>query len=631
LTSQNGPWVADICRRLDGIPLAIELAAARSRAFSVRQIAERLDDRFHLLSTRLRTVPLRHQTLQATLDWSYQLLTGAEQTVLRRLSVFVNGWRLEAAEAVCSDDTLRSNEVMEVLSNLVDKSFVAVDSHKGRRRYHFLETIRQYAMNKLRETGEESELRNQHLEHFTHWAEINHLNLTGPDQADWLDFFEADHDNIRTALDWSLTSGDRVGWGLSLAGTSGNFWRLRGYLSEGRERLAKILISPQNQEKNAARARALLWSANLAYLQSDYPATRSLAEEGLEIYRELDQAGKPGVARALGLLGEVAKEMGDYEIAPVMFEKALSIYRELNEKSGIADMLMQLGWAAMRVGDYEQASTFLNEGQIHFRELGERTMLGFTLAGLGELAVRTRSLDKAQSLLEESLALRQEMGSRWGTAASLGSLGWVALLQRDYRKMRELLGESLAIRVDIGDRGGIAWCLEKLAEAIVLQTQAFPSSHRRRVLPRAVRLFGAAAALRAPFNSVIDPADQPNYQRIIDDLRGALGDEEYTAAWDEGGGTPLSDIIDMALAPVEAALLSHDQASKVKFGGLSAREREAAVLIAQGKTNREIAEIMVVRVKTVETYITRILDKLGFDSRVQIATWAHKVGLVETT
>ena len=630
LTGENASWVADICRRLDGLPLAIELAAARVRAFSARQIAERLDDRFHLLSSGLRTAAPRHQTLEATLDWSYGLLPEGEQTVLRRLSVFAGGWTLEGAEAVCAG-ALDPPGVIYALANLVDKSLVVVERPPGETRYHFLETIRNYAQQKLEQAGEAAPARDRHLDFYIRWAERGFAQLAGPEQPRWITRFATEHDNLRAALDWSQTAEDRGEAGVRLAGACGHFWRLHGFFSEGRARLAAALGRPGAQQRTAARARAVLWAAHLAYLQSDFPATRSLAQDGLAISQEVGPEGRAGVAKALDLLGQLSTEVGDYETAPAYFEEALAIYRELQDKPGIADMLLQLGWAAMRSGDYDRAIPLLSESLLLFRELGRSNMLGFALAGMGELAVRRGQYERATGLLEESLALRQELGDQWGIAASLGSLGWVALLQRDFDRMRRLLRESLAIRLEIGELGGLAWCLEKLAEAASLQAQTLPHQLRRQEYRRAARIFGAAEALRRPVNSVIDPADRPAYENTLAALRATLGEEAFAEAWAAGSSLPLEEAVDQALvapvAPGDNVSLSDEQAAKARFGGLSQREREVAAWIAQGKTNREIAVLMVVREKTVETYVTRILNKLGFNSRVQIATWALEAGL----
>jgi DNA-binding CsgD family transcriptional regulator/tetratricopeptide (TPR) repeat protein len=507
------------------------------------------------------------------------------------------------------------------------------DSTPSSQRYRLLETIRQYAHLKLVEAGEASRIRDNHLDYYLHWVEMNAPHLSGPGQPAWLDSFAAEHDNIRLALEWSLTSPGRIELGLRLAAACGRFWRLHGDFREARERLNTLLRLSDPHERTNARAWALLWSANLAYLQSDYPAVAALAQEGLEICRQLGPAGQPGVAQALDLLGELATEIGDYQTASGLIAESLAIYRALNDRRGIAEMLMQLGWAAMRAGDYPRAELLINECLPMIQALGEAKLLGEVLSGMGELAVRQGKYDLARRLLEESLDLRRALGERWGVAASLGTLGWAALLQRDYPRMRETMGESLTTRIEIGERGGTAWCLEKLAESIVLQAQPLPNLHRLHALQRAVHVFAAASALRAPLQSVIDPIDQPEYERNLGELRNALGDKAFDAAWHQGEVLPLTEIVELALAPaltsVDAAALSDAQVSKAKYGGLTSQERKAAVLIAQGKTNREVAEAMNVQVKTVETYVTRVLNKLNFDSRVQIATWALKVGLLE--
>jgi len=630
LTAENGAWVAEICRRLDGMPLAIELAAARLRSLSIQKIAQRLDDRFHLLTSGSRTAPPRQQTLAAALDWSYALLSEAEQKVLQRLAVFAGGATLEAAEAVCGDDAAKNvkdkleaatffhhSEVLNTLSHLVDKSLVTADRpERGETRYRLLETIRQYALEKLAGSGEVEESRNRHLKYFIQWADDTDLHLSDAEQLQWLERYESERDNLRAALEWCNADEQQAEAGLQLAVACGRFWRLRGYLSEGRTHFTSVLSRAKAQEKTELRARALYWSASLAYLQSDYPATRSLGEVSLTLWRELNSKDKAGLADILDLLGELATEEGDYTTVPALFEEALEIFKELEDPRGIGDMLMQLGWAYMRMGEYDRVAVYMEEALALFREIGHVSLLGFTLSGLGELAIRQGQYARATKLLEESLVIRKQHGHKWGVGAVLGPLGSVALRQRDYKRMRDYLSESLAIRTEIGDKGGIAWCLEKLAQA----------KHEHSQFEQAAKIFGHAESLRAPIRSVIDPADLPDYNRFISRLQAALGSDAFAALWAEGKSMRFEEIMECALSEPEPASES-TRAEKEKFGGLTAREREVAVLIAQGKSNREIAEAMTVGVKTIETYVTRILNKLGFDSRVQIATWAVERGL----
>ena len=633
LTQDHGPWVAEICRRLDGMPLAIELAAARVRALSIQQIAERLDDRFRLLTGGSRTAPPRHQTLAATLDWSYALLAEAEQKTLQRLSVFAGGWTLPAAEAVCGGHGVETGDVLDLLTHLVDKSLVIAGKGDGETRYRLLETIREYAQRRLAESGEEAKWRDRHLDYFIDWAENAEPHLLAPDKLAWLSRFEAEHDNLRAGLAWALTSEGKAPESLQLAGLAGYFWRVHGYYSEGRTRLSAALAQrgAEKPENAPARARALGWAGALAFSQSDYPAARSICQASLALCREMGEAGRSGLAAALDRLADVETEEGNYAAALPLFEEALAIRRQLHETHSAGHTLTLLGWLAMRAGDYEAATTRLDEALAQCRALGDPVLIGQALAGRGELAVRQGQYRLAAGLLEESLDLRRKLGEVWGIAGSLGSLGWVALRQRDFKRTRERLGESLAIRQDYGDAGGSAWCLEKLAEAALLQGQAAPAARRVAYFQRAARVFGAAAALRARLNAVMDGVDQPEFERHRATLRSRLGDNVFSAAWAAGGGMSLQQAADDALAEPEAVAageaFSPDAATWQSFGGLTARERQAAALVAQGQSNRQIAEAMVVGVRTVETYVTRIRSKLGLDTRVQIATWAIERGL----
>ena len=619
-SAENGSWVAEICRRLDGMPLAIELAAARVRTLSIQQIAQRLDDRFQLLTGGSRTAPPRHQTLAAALDWSYALLSEVEQNVLQRLSIFAGGATLEALDAVCTVQGMESGVVLEVLSHLVDKSLIVVRrNERSETRYHLLETIRQYALDKLIKAGREARSKEQHLEYFIQWAERAEPHLIGADQVEWLERYEAEHDNLRASLEWCHADENRAAMGLRLAAACGRFWRIHGYLSEGRRHLSEVLSRIGALTRSMARARALSFLANLEYLQSDYPAMRPVAEEALSIWRELGQEGKAGAAYTLDLLGELGTEEGDYVHSLALFQEAMDIYKELNDMRGVGQIHMQFGWAAMRAGDYPRAHYHLEEFYQLAQQVGDTTDLAYALSGLGEVAVRQGNYQRAASLLEQGLELNRLRGDKWGTATMLGSLGWIALRQHNFDQLRERLRASLTLRVEISDQGGIAWCLEKLAEAKYEQTE----------YQEATKIFGQAESIRAPLGSLIDPADLADYNHILSRLRSALGTDEFMVLWEEGAAMRLDEVVDYALSEPEPSQVS-TPSEKEKFGGLTRREREVAVLIAQGKSNREIADDMTVGVKTIETYVTRILNKLGFDSRVQIATWVIERRLVES-
>jgi len=617
LTKDNGAWIAEICRRLDGIPLAIELAAARVPALSLQQIAERLDNRFNLLTGGHRTAPARQQTLEATLDWSYALLSETECRVLQNLSVFSVGGTLEAVEHVCAGESIEAGEVLDTLTQLVDKSLTVAAQRSNEMRYSLLETIRQYAREKLVASSKVDKIKDRHLNYFLEWAENAETHLDTSDQLLWLERYKAEHDNLRVALRWSRSNKENNEAGLRLAAACGRYWRLHGHFNEGRTHLSLALSQVGTNMQTVARAKALFRSGVLAYLQSDYLASESLLEESLAISQELGQAGKMHAANALEMLGEVATERGDYETAMAFFEEAMPIYKHLNDKHGLGEMLMQFSWAYMRMGNYENAAEYLEEFLTVAREANYTTHIAFALGGLGELAIRQGKYERASKLLEESLGLHRQTGDKWDIATLLGSLGWLALRQGNLANTKNLLDKSLKIRREIDDRGGIAWCLEKLGKTAFLEKQP----------KKAAIIFGAASALRTTTESVIDPADQPEYKRIISGLQSALGLDIFNSAWTRGESTPLEDMIQYALSEPEKEPEEEQNSTKDRFGGLSNRERETAALIAQGKSNREIAEFMTVRKKTVETYVTRILNKLGFKSRVEVATWAIETGL----
>ena len=624
LTVDNGPWLAEICRRLEGMPLAIELAAARARALSVQEIAERLAerDRFHLLTGGSRTAPPRQQSLEATLDWSFSLLPASEQQLLLRLSVFAGGWSLEAAEAVCCADGVALGDVLILLSHLVDKSLVQANTGLGETRYRMLETIRQYAQRKLAEAGETVHWRDRHLDYFIEWAERAEPNLERPDRLDWLSRFETEHDNLRAALAWALAHPARADKSLQLAGRLGLFWRLHGYHTEGRAQLEAALANPaaDTPQNTAARLSILLWAGWLAFFQSDFAAVRALGETRLALCRQLGEAGRLDMAHTLEMLAEIDTEEGDYATAQARYEQALDILRPARDSGALCNTLTLYAWLAMRTGDYGAAGARFEAALNECRAFGDPLGIAQVLAGSGELAVRQGLYARATALLEESLSLRRRNGEPWGIAISLGTLGWVDLLQHNFTRMRERLAESLDIRRDSGDLGGIAWCLEKLAEAACLE--GWPQ--------RAARLFGAAAALRARLNAAMDGADLPHYERQLAAVRGRLAPDAFAAAWAEGSGLTVEQAIGEALSkpPAAGEPLPPGATADDRWGGLPARERQVAALIAQGRSNREIAETMVISVKTVETYVTRILNKLGYDSRVQIATWAVEKGQV---
>jgi predicted ATPase/DNA-binding XRE family transcriptional regulator len=535
LTDESAPVVLEICRRLDGLPLAIELAATRTRLFTPQALLARLQDRLKLLTGGPRDLPARQQTLRTAIEWSYDLLDPPEQRLFRRLAVFQGGRSMEAIESVCDVDGDLGTDVLEGVSSLVDKSLLAVrEGAGGDPRYIMLETIQEYAREKLEESGEAESLRQGHALYLLGFVERLAPYLIGPGQAAWLARLEDDHDNFRAALQWSLGSGD-LAVGLRLVAALNRFWSPR--VHEGRQWIAVLLASPhaQRAEYKVLRARAMDLAGNLAYQQSDFAAAQSMFQQSLAIFREVGD--KTGIAQALDGLGEVATEHGDYKTAGILFEEALALNRETGNTWGVADMLIQIGWAAMRTGDYESARVRLEESLAQYRQIGDTNRLALVLSGLGEVAVRQGDYDRAAPLLEESLAAARAVGRPWSAATVLGTMAWSAMLQEEYVGAAELLGESILIRRELGDKGGVAWCLERLAEvANALGTPA-----------RAAILYGAAAALRESIGSVVDPADQAEHNQRVAAVRSQMSEEEWQRRAGEGRAMTFEQAVEYAL------------------------------------------------------------------------------------
>ncbi len=540
LTPRNAQAVADVCRRLDGMPLAIELAAARVPALAIEQIAERLDDCFNLLTHGTRTAVPRQQTLRATVDWSYDLLSEAERVLFRRLAVFAGGWTLEAAEEVCADEVLLRQHVLELLAALVAKSLVHAEERGGAERYRLLEPIRQYAAARLAERDDHHALRTRHCAWFLQFAEQGAPALWGPLQAEWLERLDAEHDNLRTALEWSRSEGNgdtMVRLGVALI----RFWDVRGYVSEGR-RWLDLALHLEPARPTVDRARALMGIAYLAVLQGAHATASGRLEEGLALARDL--ADDENIGAAYLVQGMVARVQGDYERAATLFDLSLTMSRRAGHKPGAYTSLYLLASATRHLGDDERAA----------------------------------------ALHRESLALKREHGDTWSIAASLFSMGTLEHLQDNGEQAARLFRESLALRRELKDREGIAVCLEGLA-----RVSTTPSS-----VLQAVTLLGAAHSLR----EVIGQARRPQEDSFVATARSLLGEQAFTSAWALGQKMPLDDLIDQVLTGAAPPAVV---ASSARVQGLTPRETEVAALVARGLTNKQVAETLVIAEGTAET------------------------------
>jgi non-specific serine/threonine protein kinase len=545
MTPANAAAVAQVCCRLDGIPLAIELAAAWVKVISVDQLAARLDDSLRLLTAGSRTAPLRHQTLRATIDWSYDLLSEPERALFRRLAVFAGGWTLEAAEAICADASLAGNDVLEVLAHLVDKSLVVVDTpSSGAVRYRLLEPVRQFAHMKLRELVEEPPIRQQHAHFFLGLAGEAEPQLDGAEQVAWLNRLEQEHDNLRAVLRWFIEQGDTAP-GLRLGGALWRFWRTRGHLTEGRAWLAELLALPTRllgstsveraAESAAARASALIAAGDLAAEQDEYATAHVLLAEGLALARELGD--ERCIARALSGLGLLALAQGDDAQAVSLFEESLTLSRKRGDQHLIAGVLDCLGVVALNQGDEARAVPLVEESLALYRDLGDTRGIADALRSLGWLALNQGATDRAAALLEESLALYRKHGYVQYIAWALHSLGSVALLQGNNDHAAALCVESLTLGRKVGDRYIIAWCLEDVAGVAMVQGDPLHSA----------LLMGAAEGLRTAIGARLLAFDRVRYERTVAAVRAALDTVAFAAAWAAGQALPLEQAIAEAL------------------------------------------------------------------------------------
>jgi non-specific serine/threonine protein kinase len=622
LTVAHTPAVARICRRLDGIPLALELAAARVMALSVEQIADRLDDRFRLLTGGTRTALPRQRTLRATVDWSYDLLAEPERALLRRLAVFAGGWTLEAAEASCTWDGLEAPDVLDLLQHLVDKSLVVAEAHAdGSYRYQMLEMLQQYALDRLAERGEADEARRQHAACFLALAERAEPELRGPRESEWSARLEAEHDNLRAALRWAIDRGEAES-ALRLGSALWRFWAVHGHLVEGLVWLEQAL-APGGESGDAtpellrARAGALNGAGNLAMARGERAGSAAFHEASLALRRRLgDTAGE---AISLHNLGLAARSLGDRPLARDCFNECLSLFRSLGDTRNAGLSLLNLSRLSHDEGDQERATTLVTDGLALFRAAGSAQGVATALNQLGALARDRGDLTAAVRFHGEALSMHRDRGDPWGIGLSLIGLARVAMVRRDHVKAMALAGQSLRALKDVGANRDTAAALVVLATAACAAGQAAIGA----------QLLGAVARAY-PDGSAIG-AEQTSFEQAAAAARAALGTQAFDAAWADGQQLTLDQAIDLALAKAETAPPAASEPARRSagppVGALTRRERDVAALIAQGLTNRQIADELVISEMTADSHVSHILRKLGFRSRAQVAAWAAERGL----
>jgi predicted ATPase/DNA-binding CsgD family transcriptional regulator/DNA-binding XRE family transcriptional regulator len=614
LNEANAPAVGRLCERLDGIPLALELAAARVAVLSVQQIFDRLDDALRLLASGHRLVPARQQTLRATLDWSYRLLTAPEQRLLDRLAVFAGGWTLEAAEAIVAMDGLDAFEVLDLLSLLVDKSLVVVEREPaGLVRYRLLETVRQYAHEQLSIGNDAERVRARHAAYFVDLVEWVEPELFGHGHLAAQARLEREHDNCRAALRWLVDQSDTE-VAQRLAGALGRFWFYRGYLSESAAWTERALALPDGDRPTSGRAKCLWGCAVVSLSRADYGMVERLGQEARALWHGVGNTGEEGFA--LFLLGHVARLRGDFSTAHGLLEEGLQLCRAGGHAAGEANCLWSLAELAADQGAEGEARLWAEAAVARATEAGWTIGLAVARRVLGALHARRGEYGAAAALLEASLAEARALGARWWIAETLAQLGHLALKQGDPDLAGPRFGESLGLARALGDQAGIARALEGIAQLAIL----------RRAAREGVQLAAAAAALRERIRAPLSPTDRSQVELALASARQSLDEPAASAAWAEGRSLEPSRAIDLAL--VQAQPETPARSARSGQGTLTERELEVARLVADGLTNRQIAEQLVIAEGTAERHVGNILAKLDMTTRAQVAAWVVGSGLL---
>ncbi len=573
LTRENLPAVVEICARLDGLPLAIELAAAQLRVLSPPAILERLRARAPLPLRAPRDAPARHRTLGAAVASSYELLEPAERTVFRWCAVFAGGFTASAAAAVCAP-IHPSLDVLGVLAQLADKSLLsASEEPDGEPRFRWLETIRAEALDRLEEHGELAEARQRHAVHCLALAEQADSALIGRSMSDTLDRLEREYDNFRAAFHWSFESGD-LSHGLSLAGGLYRFWMLRGHLSEARQWL-ELALPRSDGLALPVRAKALNAAGVLAGMQDDNDAAESWFQSSLTLWREIgDQARQ---ASAVGNLGLVAQNRHDIPRALACFEEAQVLYAAAGDQHGIATSIGCRARVARQQGRQREAHGLFEQAVDLFRALGDDHLLANSLANLGHTSLALGDLDLAAKNFRESLELRHALGNKVG----------------------------------------VAECLEGFAAVAGAAGQA----------RRAAHLYGVADALRELTGTPVSTTDRAEHDALLGRIRQRLGEPAFAEEWITGRGAEVEDAVRMAVEFRVTDGTAEQTPLARELAVLTPREREVAALVTNGHTNREIARELMVAERTVETHLEHIFHKLNLSSRAQVATWATRHAL----
>lgn len=666
ITRANLQAIVDICRHLDGLPLAIELAAARIKLLPPEALLQRLKHRLLILTGGAQNAPVRQQTLRDTIAWSYNLLEVPEQQLFRRLAVFSRGCTLEALEPMRYAFPGQTGEMLDLVASLIDKSLLQQTEQEGNEpRIVMLETIREYALECLVASGEEEIARQSHATYYLELAEASELELGGPHQTMWLKRLEREYDNLRAALDWSLQPGEdeheterHIELALRLVGSLRRFWQMHGYLQEGQAFLERALAASEGVVVSVrARAKALIAAGTLASINLEFDRVESYCRQSLDLFRELgDQPGialslyllsvvpwmkgekvtgraqieealstfrKMGdqerIAWSLSTLGLVDMQEGKYASARVLYEESLAVHRTLGDKRGIATTLLRLAQLLFASqGDQVTMSAQLNECLALYKELGDKEGIANVSVLFGQLAFSRGELEHAQRHLEESVQMYRKIGHRRSLAETLVFLARVLLAQGEREAARSAYEKSLAIALELKYTMLIVSGLEGWA-SIMLEEEQYTW---------AVHLWGAAETLRETVSALMPPVERAAYDEAVSHARTRLGEASFAAAWARGRSmTPAQALATEGHSGSEAS--SEEVVVRQAYpAGLTTREVEVLRLVAQGQTNVQIAQKLVLSEKTVATHLTHIFNKTNSENRAAAAAFAIRHGLV---